>query len=163
MMKSLDDLYEELVEYYTKFYTLPGVHVEIEISKLQERGYSRKEAIIKLYKEVFKVKDVKVIEEVESKSHEVRALVLKREEFIDAIVHMLAYTSVLFGSWVLYHLMYDLTTKPQHLALLFRDIFLVIVWIVWMFLFTLKVTKYFRRKAQDSRGLLAKATNNLRN
>jgi len=145
-MKNLNKLYEELVEYYTKFYTLPGVRVEMEISKLQERGYSRREAIIKLYKEVFKVKEVKVIGEVEFERPEVRALVLKREESTAVIIHMLAYFSVLFGTWTLYCLMRDLMAEPQHLTLLFKDVLLVVFWVIWMFFFTLRVTKYFRRK-----------------
>jgi len=63
-MKRLDELYEELIEYYSRFYALPRPRLEKKISELQERGYSREEAIVELYKEVFGVEEVKIAEEI---------------------------------------------------------------------------------------------------
>jgi len=145
-MKSLGDLYEELVEYYTRFYTMPGVWVEREISKLQERDYSRKEVIIELYKKTFKVKEIKVVEDMKFENLGTGVLELKREKFIIAIIHMLIKINTLFGVWSLYRLVCDLMTRPQHLALLFMDAFWVVVWVMWLFFLMLKATKYLKRK-----------------
>ena len=72
MMKKLNELYEELIDYYSRFYVLPKAQVERRIAKLQKLGYSKEEAIIELYKEVFGVKEVKVVEEVKIKRPKVK-------------------------------------------------------------------------------------------
>ena len=43
-------MYDELAEYYARFCALPGIRLERELRRLQERGYSREEAIAELYR-----------------------------------------------------------------------------------------------------------------
>jgi len=98
-MKRLSELYEELVEHYAKFCTMPGVRVEVEILRLQERGYSREEAIVELYKRALRVGEVEVMSGAEPGRPEARAIVYGREESASVVAHMALRASVLLGAW----------------------------------------------------------------
>ena len=71
-MKKLSELYEELISYYSRFYALPKARVDRKIAELQKLGYSREGAIIKLYKEIFGIEEIKIAEEVRVKIPKVK-------------------------------------------------------------------------------------------
>ena len=52
-MGKVDELYERLLERYSALYVMPKLQLERRISELQERGYSREEAVRILYEETF--------------------------------------------------------------------------------------------------------------
>ncbi|MCD6369677.1 MAG: hypothetical protein J7L38_07790 [Thermoproteales archaeon] len=52
---NIEELYGKLVEYYSRYCSQPGLYVESKVRRLVREGYSREEAVLKLYKQVFRV------------------------------------------------------------------------------------------------------------